>query len=45
MLVTRAIDRLDTRVVESLVVLRGNDSTTLTSTKRLQLINHLKYKE
>ena len=43
----RAIDRLDTRLIESLVVLRGNDSTThnedVTSAKRLQLINHLKY--
>jgi hypothetical protein len=43
----RAIDSLDTRVIESLVVLRGNDSTThnqdVTSTKGLQLINNLKY--
>ena len=42
----RTIDRLDTRLIESLVVLRGNDSTThnedVTSAKRLQLINHLK---
>ena len=42
----RTIDCLDSRVIESLVVLRGNHSTTnnedVTSTKRLQLLNHLK---
>ena len=42
---TGAVDSMDTRVVESLVVLRRNDTTThdqnVTPAKRLQLLNHL----